>query len=35
METHVYDQFASLEESHFWFRGRRQIFFHVLDESLR
>ena len=35
MEAHVYDQFAELEESHFWFQGRRQIFFDLLDKNLR
>lgn len=34
MEEHVYDQFAELEESHFWFTGRRQIFFDLLDHGL-
>lgn len=34
MEAHVYDQFADLEESHFWFTGRRQIFFDLLNQSL-
>jgi len=31
MERAAYRQFADLEESHFWFRGRRSIFFHLLD----
>ncbi len=35
MEAHVYDQFAELEKSHFWFHGRRQIFFDLLRRSLR
>jgi SAM-dependent methyltransferase len=30
----AYDQFVELEESHFWFRGRRAIFFDVLDREL-
>ena len=34
MEAHVYDQFAELEENHFWFIGRRQIFFDLLERSL-
>lgn len=34
MEAHVYDQFADLEESHFWFAGRRRIFFDLLNKSL-
>ena len=34
MEAHVYDQFADLEESHFWFTSRRQIFFDLLNQSL-
>jgi SAM-dependent methyltransferase len=34
LEAHVYDQFAELEESHFWFTGRRQIFFDLLERSL-
>ena len=33
MEAHVYDQFAELEEKHFWFIGRRQIFFDLLQHS--
>lgn len=34
METHIYDQFAALENRHFWFRGRRAIFFDLLDQEL-
>ncbi|MBK8977837.1 MAG: class I SAM-dependent methyltransferase [Planctomycetes bacterium] len=34
MEATVYDQFAQLEERHFWFRGRRQIFFDLLDRVI-
>ncbi len=34
MEAHVYDQFAALEDSHFWFRGRRRIFFDLLDRRV-
>ena len=30
MESSVYDQFAELERRHFWFRGRRSIFFDLL-----
>ena len=35
MEVSGYQQFAELEENHFWFRGRRIIFFHLLDRLLR
>ncbi|MFQ5506181.1 MAG: class I SAM-dependent methyltransferase [Planctomycetota bacterium] len=31
MEESAYQQFADLEEDHFWFRGRRAIFFSLLD----
>ncbi|MCC6781282.1 MAG: methyltransferase domain-containing protein [Planctomycetes bacterium] len=34
METHIYDQFAALEQRHFWFRGRRAIFFDLLAREL-
>ena len=34
MEATAYRQFAELEESHFWFIGRRRIFFHLLDREL-
>ncbi|PIE25712.1 MAG: methyltransferase [Planctomycetota bacterium] len=32
MEPAAYEQFRTLEETHFWFRGRREIFFAVLDK---
>lgn len=32
MELRAYQQFAELEEEHFWFRGRRAIFFSLLDD---
>lgn len=32
MELTAYRQFAELEEEHFWFRGRRRIFFSLLDQ---
>ncbi len=32
MELSAYQQFADLEEEHFWFRGRRSIFFAILDK---
>jgi SAM-dependent methyltransferase len=35
MEASVYEQFAELEENHFWFRGRRTIFFDLIDRELR
>ena len=35
MEPEAYRQFADLEEEHFWFRGRRKIFFAILDRLLR
>lgn len=31
MREGAYRQFADLEEAHWWFRGRRRIFFHLLD----
>lgn len=31
MDRAAYEQFATLEEDHFWFRGRRAIFFTLLD----
>lgn len=34
MEETANRQFAELEESHFWFVGRRAIFFHLLDLEL-
>lgn len=34
MEISVYEQFARLEEEHFWFQGRRAIFFDLLEQSL-
>lgn len=34
MELTAYRQFAELEESHFWFVGRRRIFFELLDRAL-
>lgn len=34
MEIAAYRQFAELEEEHFWFRGRRKIFFTLLDQQL-
>lgn len=35
MEAHVYEQFARLQESHFWFRGRRAIFFDLIDRAVQ
>ena len=34
MEASVYDQFAELEERHFWFRGRRTIFSDLIEREL-
>ena len=34
MEATVYEQFAHLEEGHFWFKGRRAIFFDLIERSL-
>lgn len=34
MEATVYEQFAKLEENHFWFQGRRNIFFDLLDRAV-
>ncbi len=33
MELSVYEQFAKLEEDHFWFQGRRTIFFDLIERS--
>src|SRR5689334_21428603 len=35
MELTAYRQFVELEENHFWFVGRRNIFFHLLDRELQ
>ncbi|MCA8971889.1 MAG: class I SAM-dependent methyltransferase [Planctomycetes bacterium] len=32
MELKAYQQFEELEETHFWFRGRRAIFFSLLED---
>src|SRR6185369_7633118 len=34
MEATAYRQFAELEETHFWFIGRRRIMFRLLDAAL-
>jgi SAM-dependent methyltransferase len=34
MEEAAYRQFIELEQNHFWFIGRRRIFFHLLDGEL-
>jgi SAM-dependent methyltransferase len=34
MEETAYRQFIELERTHFWFVGRRRIFFHLLDREL-
>jgi len=34
MDPVAYRQFSDLEEDHFWFRGRRRIFFKLLDQQL-
>lgn len=34
MERSVYEQFARLEEDHFWFRGRREIFFDLIPRMV-
>jgi len=34
MDSVAYQQFADLEEDHFWFRGRRRIFFDLLDRQV-
>ncbi len=34
MERAAYEQFVRLEQDHFWFRGRRTIFFDLLDRQL-
>lgn len=33
MELSVYEQFAKLEEGHFWFQGRRTIFFDLIERT--
>jgi len=35
MELSVYEQFAALEENHFWFKGRRTIFFDLIGRTLK
>lgn len=35
MEPHVYEQFDRLQEDHFWFKGRRAIFFDLIDNEWR
>jgi SAM-dependent methyltransferase len=35
MDARVYEQFDRLQKTHFWFRGRRAIFFHLLDQALQ
>lgn len=34
MDARVYEQFANLQENHFWFIGRRAIFFDQLEREL-
>ena len=34
MEEDVYSEFLNLEENHWWFIGRRSIFFTLLDKFL-
>jgi SAM-dependent methyltransferase len=34
MEPNAYEQFAELERTHFWFRGRRTIFFDLLRQQI-
>ena len=34
MDDVAYQQFRELEQGHWWFQGRRAIFFHVLDDHL-
>lgn len=34
MDVGAYDQFAELDEDHWWFRARRTIFFHLLERLL-
>lgn len=34
MEETAYRQFIELEQNHFWFVGRRRIFFHLLEREL-
>ncbi len=34
MDPNAYRQFVELEQSHFWFQGRRAIFTHLLDREL-
>ena len=34
MDETAYRQFIELEETHFWFVGRRRIFFDLLDREL-
>lgn len=34
MDARVYEQFANLQENHFWFIGRRNIFFDLLEREV-
>lgn len=34
MDARVYEQFANLQENHFWFIGRRNIFFDLLERQV-
>ncbi|MHC4262941.1 MAG: class I SAM-dependent methyltransferase [Planctomycetota bacterium] len=35
MEANAYRQFLELERDHFWFRGRRSVYFGLLEHELR
>ena len=35
MDATAYRQFATLQETHFWFVGRRRIFFHLIERELQ
>lgn len=34
MDARVYEQFANLQENHFWFIGRRNIFFDLIEREI-
>lgn len=35
MQPHAFDQFVQLEREHWWFRGRRAVYFEILRHALR
>ena len=35
MDANAYRQFLELERTHWWFRGRRSVYFGLLEHSLK